>query len=67
MKAGRIGKMLRRIREQKGLTQVQLAEKAQVTQPYIAKLETGVRVNPSIELLQRLAKALRVPVTELLK
>jgi transcriptional regulator with XRE-family HTH domain len=34
--------------------------------PYIAMLETGKKRNPSVAVLQRLAKALRVPVTELL-
>ncbi len=67
MKAGRVGRMLRIVRERKGLTQIQLAEKAQVTQAYIAKLETGAKVNPSFEVLHRLAKSLRVPLTQLLE
>jgi transcriptional regulator with XRE-family HTH domain len=58
--------MLKAHRQQKGLTQVQLAKKARVSQAYVASLESGEKKNPSIAALQRLAKALGVPVTELL-
>lgn len=62
----RTGTMLKQLRKKKGLTQVELAKKARVTQAYIAKLETGDKTNPSLAILRRLAKALRVSVTELL-
>jgi transcriptional regulator with XRE-family HTH domain len=42
----------------------ELAEKAGVTDAYIANLETGKKSNPSLAVLKRLAKALGVPVTE---
>ena len=34
---------------------------------YVAMIETGKRRNPSLMLLQRLAKVLGVPVTKLLE
>jgi transcriptional regulator with XRE-family HTH domain len=34
-------------------------------QPYLAMLESGVKANPSLDMLQRLAKALKVTVGEL--
>jgi transcriptional regulator with XRE-family HTH domain len=49
------------------LTQVQLAKKAKVPRGYLAKLETGHAKNPSLDVLKRLARALGVPVTELLE
>lgn len=58
--------MLSAWREKKGLTQVALAKKAGITQPYLAQIESGERKNPSLATLQRLAKALRVPITKLL-
>jgi transcriptional regulator with XRE-family HTH domain len=58
--------MVKRLREAKGLTQAELAKKAKVTQPYITMLESGQRKEPSLATLRRLAKALGVPVTELL-
>ncbi len=59
--------MLKELREAKGLTQEELAKKAKVTRPYLTMLETGARKNPSLAILKRLAKALGVPVTELLE
>lgn len=44
-----------------------LAKRAGVTDAYIAQLETGVRKNPSLTVLKRLAKALGVTVVELLE
>jgi len=67
MPSQRLGRMLKAIREEKGWTQMRLAARAKVTQTYIAKLESGDKKNPSIAVLQRLAKALGVPVTELLR
>ncbi len=57
---------IKRLRERKGLTQVELAAKARITQPYLAQLESGVRLNPSLDVLRRLAEALGVAVRDLL-
>ena len=62
----RLGKLLKTLREAKGLTQVDLAARAKVERTYIVKLESGDKKNPSLAILQKLAKALGVPVTELL-
>lgn len=59
--------MVKALREQNGITQVGLAKKARVAQSYVAMLEAGEKKNPSLEVLKRLAKALGVPVTELLE
>ena len=58
--------MLKRLREQKGLSQLELAKRADVAQAYISEMEAGAKKNPGIETLRKLAKALGVPVTELL-
>lgn len=60
------GKVLKKIREKRGLTQTALADKVGVHQVTIARIETGER-NPSMDLLQRLAKTLRVKVGKLLE
>ena len=67
MSRRRLSQVLRTLRTGKGLTQVQLATKAKVTQAYVAKLESGDKTNPSLEILKRLAKALGVAVTKLLE
>ena len=63
----RVGNRLKVLRQAKGLTQVELAEKAGITQAYLAQLEAGVRGNPSLVVIQRLAQALGVRVLDLLK
>ena len=60
------GQVLRKAREKRGLTQVELAERAGVSRVTISYLETGQR-QPSMDLLHRLAKALKVKVGDLLK
>ena len=59
--------MIRRIREGRGLTQEDLAKRARVSQPYLSQIEAGTKKNPGVRIIQRLAKALGVPVTELLE
>lgn len=59
--------MLKALRQTKGMTQEQLAKRAKMTQAYVAMLEAGVKKNPSLATLKRIAKALGVPVEELLK
>ena len=56
---------LKRLRTRQGLNQTDLAKKVRVTQAYIAMLEKG-RENPTLDVLERLAKALKVPVKDLL-
>ena len=58
---------MKTLREQRGWSMAQLAKKADVTDAYIAQLETGIRRNPSLQVLKRLARAFGVPVTELLE
>jgi len=63
----RLGTVLKKLRTAKGLTQEQLGNKVGVSDAYITMLETGARKNPSLDLLERLAKALKVKVGELLE
>ena len=62
----RLAKRIKALREQRGLTQEALAEKAGVSRGYLARLETG-RHGPRVSTVEKLAKALRVKVTDLLK
>ena len=58
---------LKQIRTTRGLTQTELAKRLKVTQPFVAQLESGAKPNPSLDTLQRLAKALKVTVAELVE
>jgi transcriptional regulator with XRE-family HTH domain len=66
MSRKRLPTMVTGLRHARGLTQEQLAKRAKVSRGYLADLEAGHRKNPSVPVLRRLAKALGVPVTELL-
>jgi len=67
MSPKRLSTVIRRFRGAKGISQRDLAAQVGVTGAYIAQLETGARKNPSLDVLKKIAKALGVPVTELLE
>ena len=58
--------MLAQFRQERGLTQIELAKRTKVTQGYIAQLEAGDKT-PSLATLRKLAKALGVRVAELVE
>jgi transcriptional regulator with XRE-family HTH domain len=60
-----LGKNVRRIRQQKRLTQEQLAFEAEIDLTYVGGIERGKR-NPSLLVMARIANALSVPLTRLL-
>ena len=62
----RIGKNIRKIREEKRITQEELAGNAGLNRAYIGYIERGER-NPSTETLEKVAKALRVQLSQLFK
>jgi transcriptional regulator with XRE-family HTH domain len=60
-----LGRNVRRLREQRGLTQEQLAFEAEIDLTYMGGIERGKR-NPSLLVMARIADALSVPLTKLL-
>ena len=67
MSPRRLNRIVQDLRTKRELSQRELAKKAGVSVAYIAHLETGFRKNPSLAVVRRLAKALQVPVAELLE
>jgi transcriptional regulator with XRE-family HTH domain len=61
-----LGLNVRKRREEKGLTQEALAEKANLDPTYISGIERGVR-NPSVLSVVRVAKALGTTPSKLLE
>ncbi len=59
-----LGKNVRRLRQQKGLTQEELAFEAKIDLTYVGGIERGKR-NPSLIVMARIADALSVPLTRL--
>lgn len=60
-----LGKNVRRLRQQKGLTQEQLAFEAEIDLTYVGGIERGKR-NPSLLVMARIADALSVSLPSLL-
>lgn len=60
----KLGKRVQRRRKQLGYTQEDLAEMVKVSRAYIGYIEQGRNV-PSVELLERLARVLKIPLREL--
>ncbi|WP_251959360.1 helix-turn-helix domain-containing protein [Nostoc commune] len=60
----RFGKAIRRRRREMDLSQEELAERAQLHRTYISSIERGQR-NPSLENIEKLAKALNISISAL--
>ena len=60
-----IGKRVRFFRNEKHMSQEELAEATGVTQEYIARIETGVRA-PSLDLIVQIANVLGTTANDLL-
>jgi transcriptional regulator with XRE-family HTH domain len=64
--AKKIGAIIQDARKKKGLTQEQLADKADFHRTYIGFMEQGV-YSPNLYSLTKIAKALGIKTSELLK
>jgi transcriptional regulator with XRE-family HTH domain len=62
----RIGLNVQRLRRSKDLSQEELSARANVHQTYLSGVERGVR-NPSVMVLERIAKALSADIEDLVK
>ena len=62
----RLGENLKRIRTKKGITQIEIAKKLGADRSFVSNIENG-KTNPTLSTITNLAKALSVPVNELLK
>jgi XRE family aerobic/anaerobic benzoate catabolism transcriptional regulator len=62
----RLGERVRNLRHQRGMSRKALAQHARVSERYLAQLEVG-KGNCSIVLLRRIARAIGLPVTQLVQ
>ena len=62
-----IGKNIKKFRLDKGLSQDKLSKLADLSLNTVVKIELDESPNPTIETIQRIAKALGVSVDDLLK
>lgn len=61
----KFGKNVKRLRLKKGLSQEEFAFEAEIHRTYVSDVERGIR-NPTITVVERLAKALGVTPGQLL-
>jgi DNA-binding XRE family transcriptional regulator len=59
-----VSKRIVALRKEKGMTQTQLAKESGLPQSHISRLESG-KHSPSFATIEKLAKALRVPVSKI--
>lgn len=58
---------IKRLREKLRLSQEKLARLADVSNNTIINIEAGKQQNPTVETLTKIAKALNVPIEDLIK
>ena len=64
--SAKLGLNLKRIRTKKGISQGDIARTLEVSRGFISTIENG-KTNPTLSTIVKLAKALRISVTELLE
>lgn len=64
---GSLGSLVRSLRKARNWSQEELARQAAMEQPQVSQIETGRVLQPSIGVFNRLATALGVPVSDLLR
>lgn len=63
----KIAKNLKKIRQDKGISQDRLSKLADLSLNTVVTVESGVNPNPTIETLTKIAQALEVGVDDLIK
>lgn len=63
----RVGRNIAKARRGAGLSQRQLAARLEIASQEVSRLECGRRSCPELKTLLRVARAIRVPLTDLLE
>ena len=62
-----IAKNIKKLRQEKGISQDRLSKLADLSLNTIVNVEVGNNPNPTIETIEKIAKAFEVSINELLK
>ncbi|MCM8797841.1 MAG: helix-turn-helix domain-containing protein [Candidatus Omnitrophica bacterium] len=65
--SNKVSENIRKLRQKKGISQDRLSKEADLALNTIVKIETGENPNPTVETLEKIAKALGVSVADLFK
>lgn len=60
-----VGSKIAEIRNRKDISLSRLAKDAGISKGYLSNIENGIKENPSVELLEKISKALSVNVSDL--
>jgi transcriptional regulator with XRE-family HTH domain len=60
----RVGANIRRLRKARGLSQEELAHRAEMHRTFVSQIERAVK-SPTLETLDKIARGLDVPLTEI--
>ncbi|MGD6802220.1 helix-turn-helix domain-containing protein [Rossellomorea vietnamensis] len=61
-----IGERVKKLRQERKMSMTELADKAGVAKSYLSSIERNLQKNPSVQFLEKISKALDVPVDSLL-
>lgn len=67
MESNQLGRKIKKLRLELGLSQDDFARKADVPYTTLTKIETGVIKKPSVFVVSKIAKTLSVDIEELIK
>jgi transcriptional regulator with XRE-family HTH domain len=56
----KIGETIKKIRKEKGITQINFSKKCGISQTYLSQIENNER-NPTVDILERISNALEIP------
>ncbi len=62
-----LGKNIKRLRQEKGISQDRLSKLADISLNTVVKIELNQSSNPTLETIKKLAKALNVSLDELIR
>lgn len=65
--ANSVSENIRKLRQKKGISQDRLSKEADIALNTVVKIETGESPNPTVETLEKIAKALGVSMADLFK
>ena len=65
--ANTVSENIRKLRQKKGVSQDRLSKDADIALNTVVKIETGESPNPTVDTLDKIAKALGVSTAELFK
>lgn len=61
-----IGKTIYQIRRKRGYTLSELAERTHISKSYLSNIERNININPSIQVIKKIAKVLEVDLKTLI-